>query len=46
MEQTRGGAGDSIQLTLLTTGGKSSTQVPLPEGATMLVYSNVFQLQL
>ena len=36
---TRGGAGDSFTVTLLTTGQSASTQVPLPEGATALVYS-------
>ena len=36
---TRGGAGDSYTVTLLTTGQSASTQVPLPEGATALVYS-------
>ena len=36
---TRGGAGNSYTLTLLTTGQSASTQVPLPEGATVLVYS-------
>ena len=36
---TRGGAGDSYTVTLLTTGQAGSTQVPLPEGATALVYS-------
>ena len=36
---TRGGAGDSYTVTLLTTGQSESTQVPLPEGATALVYS-------
>ena len=36
---TRGGAGDSHTVTLLTTGQSASTQVPLPEGATVLVYS-------
>ena len=36
---TRGGAGDSYTVTLLTTGQSASTQVPLPEGATVLVYS-------
>ena len=36
---TRGGAGDSWTVTLLTTGQSASTQVPLPEGATALVYS-------
>ena len=36
---TRGGAGDSHTVTLLTTGQSASTQVPLPEGATALVYS-------
>ena len=30
---TRGGAGDSYTVTLLTTGQSASTQVPLPEGA-------------
>jgi len=35
----RGGAGDSWTVTLLTTGQSASTQVPLPEGATALVYS-------
>ena len=34
---TRGGAGDSYTVTLLTTGQSASTQVPLPEGATALV---------
>ena len=36
---TRGGAGDSWTVTLLTTGQSAATQVPLPEGATALVYS-------
>jgi hypothetical protein len=36
---TRGGAGDSYTVTLLTTGQSAGTQVPLPEGATVLVYS-------
>ena len=36
---TRGGAGDSYTVTLLTTGQAGATQVPLPEGATALVYS-------
>ena len=36
---TRGGAADSHTVTLLTTGQSASTQVPLPEGATALVYS-------
>ena len=36
---TRGGAGDSFTVTLLTTGQSASTQVPLPEGAKVLVYS-------
>ena len=36
---TRGGAADSHTVTLLTTGQSASTQVPLPEGATVLVYS-------
>jgi hypothetical protein len=36
---TRGGAGDSWTVTLLTTGQAGATQVPLPEGATALVYS-------
>ena len=36
---TRGGAADSFTITLLTTGQSASTQVPLPEGATALVYS-------
>jgi hypothetical protein len=36
---TRGGAGDSFTVTLLTTGQAGATQVPLPEGATALVYS-------
>ena len=36
---TRGGAGDSWTVTLLTAGQSASTQVPLPEGATALVYS-------
>ena len=36
---TRGGASDSYTVTLLTTGQSASTQVPLPEGATVLVYS-------
>ena len=36
---TRGGAGDSCTVTLLTTGQSAGTQVPLPEGATALVYS-------
>jgi len=36
---TRGGAGDSYTVTLLTTGQSAGTQVPLPEGATALIYS-------
>jgi hypothetical protein len=36
---TRGGAGDSYTVTLLTSGQAGATQVPLPEGATALVYS-------
>jgi len=36
---TRGGAADSYTVTLLTTGQAGATQVPLPEGATALVYS-------
>ena len=36
---TRGGAGDSWTVTLLTAGQSAATQVPLPEGATALVYS-------
>ena len=36
---TRGGAADSHTIKLLTTGQSASTQVPLPEGATVLVYS-------
>ena len=36
---TRGGAGDSYTVTLLTTGASAANQVPLPEGATVLVYS-------
>ena len=36
---TRGGAGDSLTVKLLTTGQAGATQVPLPEGATALVYS-------
>jgi len=36
---TRGGAGDSFTVTLLTTGQSAGTQVPLPEGATALIYS-------
>jgi len=36
---TRGGAADSYTVTLLTTGQSAGTQVPLPEGATVLVYS-------
>ena len=36
---TRGGAADSYTVTLLPTGQSASTQVPLPEGATALVYS-------
>ena len=36
---TRGGAGDSYTVTLLTTGQSAGTQVPLPEGSTVLVYS-------
>ena len=35
----RGGAGDSYTVTLLTTGQSAGTQVPLPEGAKVLVYS-------
>ena len=36
---TRGGAGDSYTVTLLTTGQSAGTQVPLPEGSTALIYS-------
>jgi hypothetical protein len=36
---TRGLASDSFTVTLLTTGQAGATQVPLPEGATVLVYS-------
>ena len=36
---TRGGAGDSFTVTLLTTGQSAGTQVPLPESATALIYS-------
>ena len=36
---TRGTAADSYTVTLLTTGQSASTQVPLPEGGTALVYS-------
>ena len=36
---TRGLASDSFTVTLLTTGQAGATQVPLPEGATALVYS-------
>ena len=36
---TRGLAADSFTVTLLTTGQSAATQVPLPEGATALVYS-------
>ncbi len=36
---TRGGAGDSFTVTLLTTGQSAGTQVPLPEGSTALIYS-------
>jgi len=36
---TRGGAGDSYTVTLLTKGQSAGTQVPLPEGAKVLVYS-------
>ena len=36
---TRGLASDSFTVTLLTTGQSAGTQVPLPEGATSLVYS-------
>ena len=36
---TRGGASDSFTVTLLTTGQSAGTQVPLPEGATALIYS-------
>jgi len=36
---TRGTAADSFTVTLLTTGQAGATQVPLPEGATALVYS-------
>ena len=36
---TRGLASDSFTVTLLTAGQSASTQVPLPEGATALVYS-------
>jgi len=36
---TRGLASDSFTVTLLTTGQSAGTQVPLPEGATALVYS-------
>ena len=37
---TRGTAADSFTVTLLTTGQSAGTQVPLPEGATALVYSS------
>ena len=36
---TRGAASDSFTVTLLTTGASAANQVPLPEGATALVYS-------
>ncbi len=36
---TRGTAAESWTVTLLTTGQSAATQVPLPEGATALVYS-------
>jgi len=36
---TRGTAAQSFTVTLLTTGQAGATQVPLPEGATALVYS-------
>ena len=36
---TRGNATQSFTVTLLTTGQSAATQVPLPEGATALVYS-------
>ena len=36
---TRGTAAQSFTVTLLTTGQSAGTQVPLPEGATALVYS-------
>ena len=36
---TRGSASQSFTVTLLTTGQAGATQVPLPEGATALVYS-------
>ena len=36
---TRGTAAQMYTVTLLTTGQSASTQVPLPEGATVLVYS-------
>lgn len=36
---TRGGAGDSYTVTLLTTGQSAGTQVPLSEGSTALIYS-------
>ncbi len=36
---TRGSASESWTVTLLTAGQSASTQVPLPEGATALVYS-------
>lgn len=36
---TRGNATQSFTVTLLTTGQAGATQVPLPEGATALVYS-------
>ena len=36
---TRGTAAESWTVTLLTTGQSAGTQVPLPEGATALVYS-------
>ena len=36
---TRGGAGDSWTVSLFTTGQSASTYVPVPEGASMLVYS-------
>jgi len=35
----RGNAAQSFTVTLLTTGQSAGTQVPLPEGATVLVYS-------
>ena len=39
MELLEVAAGDSFTVTLLTTGQAGATQVPLPEGATALVYS-------